>query len=151
MDRSPLRSLAALLLLALAALVAAPAFAQGRVVRDATLGSGRNAAVGSGLDTNGGFANYLITPDLGETHDANLFHSFAFFDVGANETATFTGPASIDHVIARVTGGSASQIDGMLRSVVPSADLYLINPSGVMFGAGAQLDVDGSFHATTAD
>jgi large exoprotein involved in heme utilization and adhesion len=54
-------------------------------------------------------------------------------------------------VIGRVTGGAASAIDGTLRSTIPAADLYLVNPAGIAFAPGAQLDVPGSLHAGAAD
>ncbi len=145
--------------LGLLALAACPAAAnQGLVVRDGTLGSAAAPLdVAAGVDPLGQPADYLITPDLGEQRGANLFHSFASFGIGAGETATFTGPdplagpQSVAHVISRVTGGSASRLDGTLRSTIPGADVWLVNPNGVVFGAGAQLDVPGSFHASTSD
>ena len=137
--------------------LALPAAAnQGLIARDGTLGSGA-LAVGTGLDPLGQPADYLITPDLGEQHGANLFHSFARFGIGAGETATFTGPdpiagpQSVANVIGRVTGGSSSELNGTLRSTIPGADLWLINPSGLVFGHSGRLDVEGSFHASTAD
>jgi len=54
-------------------------------------------------------------------------------------------------VISRVSGPGESRIDGTLRSTIPGADLFLISPSGVVFGEGASLDVPGSFHASTGD
>ena len=53
-------------------------------------------------------------------------------------------------IISRVTGGNPSNIDGLIRSTVP-ADMYFLNPNGLMFGPNARLDVQGSFHASTAD
>jgi large exoprotein involved in heme utilization and adhesion len=50
-----------------------------------------------------------------------------------------------------VTGGDPSDIDGTLRSTIPDADFFMINPAGVVFGPNASLDVDGSFHVSTAD
>ncbi|MDM8566434.1 filamentous hemagglutinin N-terminal domain-containing protein [Candidatus Halobeggiatoa sp. HSG11] len=44
-----------------------------------------------------------------------------------------------------------SPIDGLIRSTIPNADMYFLNPYGIMFGPNAQLDVQGSFHASTAD
>jgi filamentous hemagglutinin family protein len=78
----------------------------------------------------------------------NLFHSFGQFDVGTGDTAHFVGQPGIDNIIGRVTGGSESLIDGCLQS---DASLFLLNPSGLMFGPNATLDVNGSFHASTAD
>ena len=95
--------------------------------------------------------NYDIGAELGRQVGGNLFHSFGQFDVGTGESATFSGPASVSNVIGRVTGGSASNIDGAIRSTIPSADLFLINPAGMVFGPNATLDVQGSFHASTAN
>jgi filamentous hemagglutinin family protein len=81
----------------------------------------------------------------------NLFHSFERFSVGTGEIADFTGPAGIVNILSRVTGGQRSEIDGTLKSTILGAHLYLLNPSGVMFGPNATLDVRGSFHVSTAD
>ena len=54
-------------------------------------------------------------------------------------------------MIARVTGGERSTIDGTLRSTIAGADLYFVNPAGVLFGPNATLDVLGSFHVSSAD
>jgi filamentous hemagglutinin family protein len=87
---------------------------------------------------------------LGSRRGANLFHSFERFGIAPGQTATFTGPGDIKNVISRVTGGAASTIDGTLRSTVGQADLYFVNPAGVVFGPNARLDVPGSFHVSTA-
>ncbi|MEO5333165.1 MAG: filamentous hemagglutinin N-terminal domain-containing protein [Magnetococcus sp. YQC-5] len=93
---------------------------------------------------------YAIKQDLGKTLGKNLFHSFAKFDLAAGETADFQG-SSIINIISRVTGGTKSHIDGTIKSSVSGANLYLMNPNGVMFGPNASLDLSGSFHVTTAD
>ncbi len=95
--------------------------------------------------------DYQISADLGKQAGGNLFHSFSRFDIHKGESATFSGPDTVSNVISRVTGGNASHIDGVLRSEIPDANLYLLNPSGIMFGENAKLEVDGSFHASTAD
>ena len=95
--------------------------------------------------------NYVIGDNLGKTKGSNLFHSFGKFNVWTGESASFTGPDSIKNVIGRVTGGSQSNIDGLLRSNINGANLFLLNPSGMVFGPNASLDVKGSFHASTAD
>lgn len=95
--------------------------------------------------------NYAIGANLGKQVGSNLFHSFGQFGLAAPESATFSGPATISNVIGRVTGGSSSSIDGAIRSTITGANLYLINPSGVVFGPHATVNVSGSFHASTAD
>ncbi len=95
--------------------------------------------------------DYLIGADLGQQHGGNLFHSFQDFNLQSFESATFSGPNSVNNVISRVTGGNPSNIDGLLRSTIPNADMYFLNPYGIMFGPNAKLDVQGSFHASTAD
>src|SRR5712691_2479390 len=94
---------------------------------------------------------FKIGADLGQIRGHNLFHSFGQFNLRTSESATFTGPASIGNILSRVTGGSPSSIDGLLRSAIPGANFFLLNPSGVMFGPNASLDVSGSFHVSTAD
>jgi filamentous hemagglutinin family protein len=81
----------------------------------------------------------------------NLFHSFDRFSVGTNDTASFSGPTGIVNILSRVTGGQQSVIDGQLQSTIPGANLYLLNPSGVLFRPNATLDIKGSFHVSTAD
>ena len=87
----------------------------------------------------------------GTIKGTNQFHSFGQFNVGTGDIASFNGPATIQNILSRVTGGTRSEIDGTLRSTISGANLFLMNPSGILFGPNAQLDVSGSFHATTAD
>ena len=95
--------------------------------------------------------NFVIPAQVGQTRGGNLFHSFGRFNILTGESATFTGPSSINNILSRVTGGQRSIIDGLLRSNIPGANLFLINPAGVMFGPTGSLDVKGSFHVSTAD
>ena len=95
--------------------------------------------------------DYAISAELGQLHGRNLFHSFGEFNLQFDESAIFSGPDSISNVISRVTSGNPSSIDGTIRSLIPEANVYLINPAGLMFGPDATLDVQGSFHASTAD
>ena len=84
----------------------------------------------------------------------NLLHSFSLFDLGPGHTALFSANPTLttDNVIARVVGGvGPSQIHGTLASDIPGADLYFLNPQGIVFGRSAQLDVQGSFFASSAD
>ncbi|MEO5357372.1 MAG: filamentous hemagglutinin N-terminal domain-containing protein [Nitrospirae bacterium YQR-1] len=94
--------------------------------------------------------NYTISSSLGTTVGTNLFHSFTEFNIYTGESAAFTGSSSIENIISRVTGGSSSYIDGTI-SCSWGANLYFINPWGVVFGKNASLDVKGSFYVSTAD
>ena len=95
--------------------------------------------------------DYDIKAEFGKQSGANLFHSFEQFNLHKGESATFSGSDSVQNIISRVTGGSASWIDGKLGSSIPNADMYFLNPAGVMFGPNASLDLTGSFHVSTAD
>ncbi len=95
--------------------------------------------------------NFEIPHTVGQTVGPNLFHSFGLFNINTDESATFTGHPAIDYIISRVTGGSQSFIDGLLRSEIQSANLWFINPAGVLFGEHASLNIQGSFHVSTAD
>jgi filamentous hemagglutinin family protein len=86
----------------------------------------------------------------GVQRNARLFHSFEQFNISPGRGAFFTNPAGITQIITRVTGGNASQLNGTL-GVLGTADLILINPFGIQFGATARLNIAGSLLATTAD
>ncbi|HEY9600647.1 MAG TPA: filamentous hemagglutinin N-terminal domain-containing protein, partial [Allocoleopsis sp.] len=88
--------------------------------------------------------------DGGATRGANLFHSFSDFNVGEGRGAYFANPVGIENILTRVTGGNPSNILGRL-GVLGGANLFLLNPNGIVFGPNASLDLQGSFFATTAD
>jgi filamentous hemagglutinin family protein len=141
----PIPSLTALTCLVLAA----PAGAQ--VTSDGTLGT---------TVTPSGATTYTITGGQfqGSTTLLQSFGDFslpnttdtAHFDLG---NASYGGAANgVNTVIGRVTGGNLSTINGQIRLTGGNApDLFLINPSGIVFGAGATLNVPGSFVASTAE
>lgn len=132
-----------LLLLFGASLVPDRAFAQ--LTPDTTLDSERSV-VTPGVLINNQSADRI---DGGASRGTNLFHSFLEFNLTDGQRVYFASPTGIDTIITRVTGTNPSTILGTL-GVNGSADLFLINPNGILFGPNARLDVSGSFFASTA-
>ncbi|MEO0839167.1 MAG: filamentous hemagglutinin N-terminal domain-containing protein [Cyanobacteria bacterium J06643_5] len=87
--------------------------------------------------------------DGGAIRGSNLFHSFKEFNIGNGKSVYFTNPTAIKNILNRVTGKNQSQILGKL-GVLGNANLFLINPNGIVFGKDASLDINGSFVGSTA-
>ncbi|WP_206817748.1 filamentous hemagglutinin N-terminal domain-containing protein [Chroococcus sp. FPU101] len=87
--------------------------------------------------------------DGGAIRGKNLFHSFYDFNVNEDKGVYFANPASIENIFTRVTGNHPSHILGRL-GVLGGANLFFLNPNGILFGANATLDLKGSFSASTA-
>ena len=86
----------------------------------------------------------------GAQRGSNLFHSFESFSVPSGQSVYFLDPESVTRIFARVTGALSSEIRGTL-GVLGSSDLFFVNSNGILFGPDAQLQVGGSFIASTAD
>jgi filamentous hemagglutinin family protein len=80
-----------------------------------------------------------------------LFHSFTQFDVNQGQTANFQTPGDVKNVLTRVTNGVPSTIDGTLQLSGAKANLYFINPAGIVFGPNVNLNLPASFVGTTAN
>ncbi|MFI3156073.1 MAG: filamentous hemagglutinin N-terminal domain-containing protein [Methylococcaceae bacterium] len=108
-----------------------------------------DGSMGAALTLNG--ANVTVAQSLGTTAGNNLFHSFTEFNIAHGQIVRFTGSNALQNVISRVTGTDVTEIEGTLRSGIANAAFYFINPNGITFGTGAQVDVPGAFHVSTAD
>jgi len=73
--------------------------------------------------------NIIIPASVGKQVGSNLFQSFSQFNLISSESATFTGPPNIQNILSRVTGGSASSIDGKVSSQIQGANLFFLNPA----------------------
>lgn len=117
-----------------------------QIVPDSTLGT-ENSIVTPNVNIGGGTAERI---DGGAARGANLFHSFSQFNIGQGQQVYFANPSGIENILSRVTGHNVSNILGTL-GVLGNANLFLINPNGIVFGPNARLDIAGSFVASTAN
>ncbi|NJL55172.1 filamentous hemagglutinin N-terminal domain-containing protein [bacterium] len=129
-----------------------PGLAQNAITPDATLGGEASTVAPIAPFLPADFERI----DGGAIRGQNLFHSFAEFNINDSGAAYFITPsADIANIFARITGGDPSEILGILGTrqadfSMSNADLFLINPNGIIFGENSALDVGGSFTATTA-
>jgi filamentous hemagglutinin family protein len=119
-----------------------PALAQLPLTADDTLGAENSQVIPFGGNT--------FAIEGGAARGSNLFHSFEEFNVNDGGFVYFANPAGIENILSRVTGNNPSGILGTL-GVLGDANLFLLNPNGIVFGPNADLDLRGSFLATTAE
>jgi filamentous hemagglutinin family protein len=117
-----------------------------QITPDATLGA-ESSIVTPNANVSG-FPADLI--EGGAARGANLFHSFSQFNIGDGLRVYFANPTGIENILSRVTGSDPSDILGTL-GVDGEANLFLLNPNGIIFGSNARLDIGGSFVASTAN
>ncbi len=125
-------------LAALASWIGSQLPSSAQVIPDATLGTQVNPADGN-----------ILTIQGGTRGGPHLFHSFQDFNIQPHQTVVFQDLGGLRTVLTRVTGQNPSTIDGTLTLAGP-ADFFLLNPNGIIFGPHAQLQLDGSFYASTA-
>ncbi|WP_256973238.1 S-layer family protein [Nostoc sp. T09] len=120
-------------------------FALAQITPDSTLGA-ESSMLTPNVSIDGLPADRV---DGGARRGASLFHSFQQFNVGDGQRVFFANPAGVENIFSRVTGTNPSAILGTL-GVNGAANLFLLNPNGMIFGPNARLDLRGSFLASTA-
>ncbi|HEY9801283.1 MAG TPA: filamentous hemagglutinin N-terminal domain-containing protein, partial [Leptolyngbyaceae cyanobacterium] len=119
-------------------LTSSPCLAQ--ITPDTTLGN-QNSRVTTGVNIQQKEADLI---EGGVQRGSNLYHSFREFNVHNGQRVYFANPTGVDNIFSRVTGSNASNILGTL-GVNGAANLFLLNPNGIIFGPNARLDIQGSF------
>jgi filamentous hemagglutinin family protein len=127
--------------------------------------SGLNTQVTLSATPPAGKTQYDITGGTRPGGGVNLFHSFGDFNVPNNNIANFLNKRSFDlkgnllpdglatsNILGRVTGGNISNIFGMIQTTnFGNANLFLMNPTGFLFGPNATVQVGGMVSFTSAD
>ncbi|MEG4494571.1 CHAT domain-containing protein [Microcoleus sp. D3_18_C4] len=105
---------------------------------------------GTGTAVNASGNQFNINGGQRSKDGTNLFHSFQQFGLTDGQIVNFISDPNIRNILGRVVGGDASYINGLIQVIGGSSNLFLMNPAGIVFGSNAQLNVPGSFLATTA-
>ncbi|HEY0915509.1 MAG TPA: filamentous hemagglutinin N-terminal domain-containing protein, partial [Solimonas sp.] len=112
------------------------------------LAPGLALAAPSGGAVVGGQAS-IGSPGAGNTvvnqTSQNAIINWQQFSVGGNEFVLFNQPSASAAVLNRVVGGLPSEI---LGNISANGRVFIVNPQGVMFGAGSRVDVGGLVTST---
>lgn len=111
-----------------------PAWASG-----AELPTGGQVVAGSGAISQSG-STMTVTQTTG-----SMIANWQSFSIGVGGTVNFVQPSSTAVALNRVVGSNASNIYGTLTA---NGRVYLINPNGVLFAPGAQVNVGGLVAST---
>uniref|UniRef100_UPI0025BC6965 two-partner secretion domain-containing protein n=1 Tax=Aquabacterium sp. TaxID=1872578 RepID=UPI0025BC6965 len=107
----------------------------------AVLPTGGQVSLGQGSISQGG---NTLTVTQGSNR---LVTNWESFNIGTGQTVRFVQPSATSVALNRVLGGEASLIQGQLLA---NGQVYLLNPNGVLFGAGARVDTAGLVASTLA-
>jgi filamentous hemagglutinin family protein len=108
-------------------------------------------ADGTNTEVNLSGNQFDITGGSRSKDGRNLFHSFKDFNLDSGQIANFISTPNIQNILGRINGGNASVINGLLQVSGGNSNLFLLNPSGIIFGNNATLNVPAAFTATTAN
>ncbi|RUT09679.1 hypothetical protein DSM106972_001740 [Dulcicalothrix desertica PCC 7102] len=117
-----------------------------QIIPDETLGAERTL-ITPNVNIKGATADQI---DGGAIRGSNIFHSFSEFNIQDGQRVYFSNPPGINNILGRVTGNNQSNILGTV-GVKGNANLFILNPNGIIFGQNARLDIGGSFVASTAN
>ena len=120
-------------------------FAYSQLVPDTSLGSESSTAI-----PNTEKADVDISIEGGSQRGENLFHSFEEFNIEEGQSVYFSNPAGVFTIFNRITGSNPSKLLGTL-GIDGSAELFFLNPNGILFGADARLDIAGSAIFSSAE
>ncbi|WP_445305191.1 MULTISPECIES: CHAT domain-containing protein [unclassified Microcoleus] len=129
-------------MLAIAATILSTAVVQGQPIVPAPDGTGTTVTPSGD--------RFNITGGQTSRDGANLFHSFQQFGLSEGQIANFISNPAIRNILGRVVDGNPSIINGLIQVSGSNSNLFLINPSGIIFGPNASLNLPAAFTATTA-
>ncbi|MGE5280134.1 MAG: filamentous hemagglutinin N-terminal domain-containing protein, partial [Deltaproteobacteria bacterium] len=79
------------------------------------------------------------------TPSDKLIVNYDSFNIGADETVRFVQPSAASVALNRVVGANPTSV---LGSLIANGKIFLINPNGVLFGAGSRVDAAGLLAST---